>query len=113
MFAPDAFIQSKTQRETDAMLQIEKEFPDFPDLHETIREYELGESEESKFIYSLDKIIPIINLYLEGNGFWRKKGVTYKQLFDNKEPKVAKWPNLVPLFNEIMDELAKHPEYFA
>lgn len=104
---------SKSVREKAALERITQEFPDFTELHAEITEYETGKTDESKFIYALDKIIPILNLYIEGNGFWRQKGVTLQELVQYKTKKVARWPELVPLFNELINELKKHPEWFA
>jgi putative hydrolase of HD superfamily len=64
-------LDSKHEREEQAARQLQDEFPDFPRLHETIRAYERREDEESRFVYALDKIEPVISIYLDNGRTWR------------------------------------------
>ncbi len=73
VYAGDTYIYSqdkehfelKSQREMDALLQIQKEFPEFPDLLRLMERYEHKSDKESLFVYALDKIIPVMNMYLD------------------------------------------------
>jgi putative hydrolase of HD superfamily len=113
VFDQTGLKESKAEREKAAIHTIHDQFPDFPSLHAAITEYEALETNESKFVYALDKIIPILNLYLEGHGFWKDKNVSFEELLNNKRPKVMRWPDLVPLFEDLMSKLQAHPEFFA
>src|SRR5262245_4469741 len=59
-YGEKAHIASKQQREAAAAAKLTAEWRDFPDLKDTITEYELCESAEAKFVYALDKIMPAI-----------------------------------------------------
>lgn len=48
---------TKDKREKEAQDRIEREYPQFGDLHETIKEYEKHSDAESRFVYALDKLI--------------------------------------------------------
>jgi putative hydrolase of HD superfamily len=72
IYAGDTYIfgiqelkASKKEREEKAIKMIETEFPEFNDLIPFIQEYEERTSEESKFIYALDKLLPNINNVLD------------------------------------------------
>jgi len=53
-------IDTKKAREQAAAEQLSREWPDFPDLHEAIRDYEERADAEAKFVYALDKIMPAL-----------------------------------------------------
>lgn len=65
-------INSKKQREKDAFLRLEKEFSEsfFDNIKCTILEYEEKITIESKFVHSLDKIQPIIQVIIEWWKTW-------------------------------------------
>ena len=108
-YAGDTFIYSENQaehdskqkREEDARLRILEEFPFFEDLNKTIKDYENKIDKESNFVYVLDKIHPVIQLYLDGGKMWREKEVTLTMLLKSKKDKVAMSPELVSLWEEL------------
>lgn len=108
-YAGDTFIYSENQaehdskhkREEDARLRILEEFPLFEDLNKIIKNYENKIDKESNFIYVLDKIHPVIQLYLDGGKMWKEKEVTLTMLLDSKRSKVNLLPELLPLWNEL------------
>lgn len=73
VYAGDTYIysqdkehfESKSQREMAALLRIQKEFPEFPDMLQLMERYEHKCDKESLFVYALDKIIPVMNMYLD------------------------------------------------
>lgn len=86
------FILSKEQREQEAIRIIAKMYPDFHSLQESIARYESLVDNESKYIYLLDKILPIINTYLTKNSYYRERGVSYncwKNWFAGKQAKAC------------------------
>ncbi len=60
VFADKEMLASKAEREAQAVAQLAREWADFPELVEAIRAYEARDSEEAKFVYALDKVMPII-----------------------------------------------------
>lgn len=103
IYDPDpAVINSKVEREKAAQEQIVREFSEFSDLHGCIEAYETRADKESKFVYALDKILPMINIYLDGGRTWRKESVTLQMLVDHKTDKVAFSPEVAQYFAEFI-----------
>ncbi len=84
-----SILNSKVEREAQAAQRLREEFPEFGELHQIIDDYEHRVDEESKFIYALDKIIPMLNIYLDGGETWQREEVSLQDLIDYKTDKVA------------------------
>lgn len=93
---------TKVQKEKDAALRLEKEIPEFAELHELIEQYEAREDKESRFVYALDKIQPMLNIYTDGGRTWKEKGVTIDMLVEHKKEKVAVSPEIEVYFNDLI-----------
>jgi hypothetical protein len=106
-------LDSKPEREAAALKQLEQDWPDFPALTELIHEYETKDSEEAKFIYALDKIMPIMLIYL-GKGYtWQKEKITLEQLDAVKRDKVALSPGIKVYYDQLFGLLTQHSHYFT
>ena len=107
VFSKDpAELTSKEHRESEARLRLSKEFPQFEEMHQLMEAYERREDRESRFVYALDKIHPLIDIYLDEHGFmYRKHKVTWQMLMDHKHAKVALSPEVKPYFDETMSLL--------
>lgn len=109
VYAGDTFIYSKKQsdhetkheREEEARVQLQKEFPLFTELHAAILDYEKLDNKESRFVYVLDKIHPVIQIYLDGGQNWRDHDVTIEMLLEKKRDKMHLSPELFPLWDEL------------
>lgn len=101
IYADAATLSTKQAREAAALEQLAGDWPDFPDLIATIREYERQDSQEAKFVYALDKIMPIILLYLGKGHTWRQEHITRAQLHETKRHKVA----VSPAINDYYEQL--------
>ena len=97
--------ESKQEREEQAALQLRSEFPEFPQMHDLIAQYERREDEESRFVYALDKIEPVISIYLDNGRTWKKKSITIEMLTEMKRPKVAQNPKIAQIFEELILKL--------
>lgn len=74
LFSPDqALLDSKLERERIAAKRLVKEFPEVPEMHEAILRYVMKDDPESRFVYALDKIEPIVKLYLDGGANLERK----------------------------------------
>lgn len=104
--ADQATKESKHDRELAAAHKIHQEFSDFPDLHQAIEEYERKEDAESKFIYALDKIEPMLSIYLGGGETWQTEGITLDMLVTLKRPKVAGDPAIAQIFEELIEKIS-------
>jgi putative hydrolase of HD superfamily len=111
VYAGDTFFfgnrAGKEARERKAAGRIKKEFPEFKDLHRIIAAYESKKDKESKFVYALDKILPMYNVYLDGGRTWRKHKLDLKTLVDKKKEKVRLSPELKRHFEEIILTIGK------
>jgi 5'-deoxynucleotidase YfbR-like HD superfamily hydrolase len=100
-YSDEATLAEKRKREAKAVAQLDRDWPDWPDMVKTIHTYEKRADEESKFIYALDKVIPALVDYLnEGRG-WRNRGITFAMFVEEKNKKVP----LSPSINEYCQQL--------
>lgn len=103
----------KHKKEQDALDRIKKEFVEFTELYTAIENYEKREDEESKFIYALDKVEPMLSIYLDGGRTWKELDVSLEMLTHMKKQKVAHNKTIENLFKELVSRLEKeHTKYF-
>lgn len=100
-------LASKHEREAAAAVKLRETLSEFTELHETIDAYEKRNDAESRFVYALDKIEPVIQLYLDGGRTWKEKEVTLEMVYENKKDKVALSPEIKAYFDELMELLQK------
>jgi putative hydrolase of HD superfamily len=105
-------LESKEKREDEARERLRKEFPEFPDLFEIMETYEKRLDPESRFVYALDKVHPMLNIYLCGGQLFKEKEVTADMLYENKSTKVALSPDIKPYFDDLMRILRKEDLLF-
>lgn len=112
-FADSSTLATKASREAAALERLAKEWPDFPDLIATIRHYEEKNTSEAAFVYALDKIMPVMLIYL-GEGYsWQQAGITREQLHKAKLPKVAASKAIEAYYSELYQLLSDHSHYFT
>ncbi|MBX4195745.1 HD domain-containing protein [Candidatus Parcubacteria bacterium] len=102
--------QTKHDREQEAAERIRKEFPEFDELHGIIEGYEKREDQESKFVYALDKIMPILNIYLDEGHSWKFYDVKIDDVIRYKQDKIAESPVVKKYFDLIIPLLRSLPE---
>lgn len=108
LFSEDqALLDSKPERERLAAERLAKEFSEVPEMHAAIRGYVEKADLESRFVYALDKIEPLIKLYLDGGRTWKEMNVTLEMAYESKKDKVALSPEIKAYFDEIMVLLRK------
>ncbi len=98
---------SKAEREGLAAIRLQKEFSDFPDLHETIQGYEHLVDEESRLVYALDKILPPTNICIDGGKTWRELDITCDMIAKAKAEKVAVSPVVKKYWDVILASIKK------
>jgi putative hydrolase of HD superfamily len=105
-----ALLDSKPERERLAAERLAAEYPEMPELHAALQAYVDRDSAESRFVYALDKIEPILKIYLDGGRTWQEKSITLDMLYQNKKDKVALSPEIQPYFDALMTllETEKH-----
>jgi putative hydrolase of HD superfamily len=98
---------NKHTREQEAYERIKKEFPAFPEMHVLIKEYEERTTEESKFVYALDKLLPDLIMYLDEGHAWKFRGVTLNMVVEKKVEKMKVYPELKKYFDELIEIMRK------
>jgi len=107
-------LTGKADREHAAVQKLRTTFPEFTGLSESIEAYEARQDAESKFVYALDKFVPVLNNFLDKGRSWKKHGITLEALQNVKRPKLEQSPDLLPFYEELETILAeKQAELFA
>lgn len=107
-----AHVDSKQKREEDALKQLIVEFPEYFAIKDYITTYESKVDEESKFVYALDKIQPVIQIYLDSGRTWKTHGVLLSHLVEKKSDKVKVSPEAEKYWKEFVLLLENHRELF-
>lgn len=115
IYDPDPAVHaSKQAREHAAALRLREEYPEFTQLHDLIQQYEARQDMESKFIYALDKLLPMINIYLDHGRTWQQETVDLQMLIDNKKSKVGESSEINEIFDAFIELLkSKELELFG
>lgn len=72
---------TKKVREEESLKKLEEEYYQvLPEIIDLIKEYETRESSEAKFVYSLDKVQPIMQVVIEGWNAWHKWKVDFEKI---------------------------------
>jgi len=104
--------KDKKNREKESLRRIKKEFPGIGDIYTLINDYEKRLDDESRFVYALDKLLPVMNIYLDGGRDWRRHEVTLEALIKAKTPKIALSPEVEPYYKEFVAILEKNKHMF-
>lgn len=104
--------QRKAALEREGLEKLAKDYADFPALAETIHTYEKRSDEESKFIYALDKLLPLINIKLDKGRSWHLLKLSVEQLYEAKNHKIAEDPCVHEYFVLVIELLRKNPQLF-
>lgn len=102
---------SKEEREHEAARRIASEYPEFAEMHQLIAAYERKNDPESRFIYALDKMLPVMNIFLDKGRSWQRDHVTY-EMARTKDAKIAISPEMEPLWKEFIPLLEANLGYF-
>ncbi len=105
-------LKSKQEREDRALEKLRKDWADFATLAEQISAYEKRDSEEARFIYALDKIMPILQIYIHDGHTWKHEGVSREQLHAVKRDKVAVSAEINNYYEQLYDLLLKNEHLF-
>ena len=101
------------EREKQAAQTLQADWPTFTSLHELIAEYETRETDEALFVYALDKLLPIINNYLNDGLAWKQQGVTFERMKAVKTGKIDKSDLVNEYYVLLLDLLEKKPDLFG
>ncbi len=103
----------KVELEHQALKQIRAEMPATHELIDTIEEYELQDNDESNFVYALDKLMPMLTVYIEGGKSWQEYDLAFEPLHADKLDKVARSEPVRELYKQLTVLLMQNPHMFA
>ncbi len=112
-FAPVKTLADQRQKEAIAVRKLREQWPAFNSLHKSVYEYENLSSEEAKFVFALDKLVPIINNYLYEGKAWKKHGITLEKMQSIKVGKIDKNPRVDEYYQQLLKILEKNPRIFG
>jgi putative hydrolase of HD superfamily len=105
-------VESKNDREDAAIAELQKSWPDFSEITDAAAGYKAKRDEEAKFVYAVDKILPILMVNLgEKEKFWERQRVTFDMMKENKRLTITASPIVAPYFDRLVEWL-KDPNYF-
>ncbi|MBN2100543.1 HD domain-containing protein [Candidatus Dojkabacteria bacterium] len=110
VFAGDFYFDINSKKrgkkealEKEAIKNISKRFPEYSDLSELLESYNSQSDKEAKFVNSVEKLIPVINIYLDNGRIWKEEGMKMKTIFGNRDRKINSdipkklWEELKPI----------------
>jgi len=110
VFAHKDELASKSEREDNAIKQLQTEWPDFTAMTTAAKGYKDKIDEEATFVYAVDKILPVLMVNLgEKADFWHRHKITLQMEIDNKVT-IKKSAIVAPYYQKLIDWL-KEPDY--
>lgn len=103
-----ASLRAKPKNELVAINKIQSEYPVFDELVVLFESYENQKDEESKFVYSVDKIVPVVNVYLfKDDKYFLNRKLTLQNVKDERIPRIQSLQIRNLFENEILPYLDK------
>jgi len=103
----------KPQREEAALHRIKNEFPLAEDIISTIKDYEMLADPEARFVYALDKLMPMVMVYLSGGRTWREEHQGFSLMHECQAPKIAVSEPVNQLYAQLQVLLMRQPQLFG
>lgn len=97
--------RNKAEREHAAMTRLCEEKILSEDIRTSLVAYEARQDAEACFVYALDKLIPMMTIYLDGGRTWKAHGITLEKLRQLKREKVSCSPEILALFDAFIEVL--------
>ena len=105
VFASEEIKSTQDEREQEAIEYLKKQWPQMKLMLRLIDEYEIGVTNEAKFIYALDKLLPMLNNYLDNGRNWHKNKINLDKIILVKIGKVDIDPVIAKYYSDVVDML--------
>lgn len=112
-FAAENVIAVQATKEKEAVDKLKEQWPSFKSMQNLVDEYEKRETPESKFVYALDKLLPIINNYLFGGKAWKEHSVSFDKMKSIKVGKVDLSKDVNSYYKNLLKVLEQNPNLFG
>ncbi len=103
----------KFAREAAAVEQFATDFPEAGGMVPIMRSYMSHDDSEARFVYALDKLMPMIMIYLDDGRTWREDGFCFDQMNAVQADKIALSAPVGVLYDQLKDIFKRRPELFA
>ena len=111
IFADQAELNSKSDREDAALATMATDWPDFPELIDYATGYKDKRDEEARFVYAVDKILPVLMVDLgERGSFWQRYDITLEMEREQKQT-ILKSTIVAPYYQKLLDYMGA-PDFF-
>lgn len=75
-----------------------------------IEQYEQKNDREALFVYALDKIVPVLNCYMDGGRIWKDVSLTHitvtlEKIREHKDEKIRQSPELYEFWLQFIELL--------
>lgn len=104
------------QKVTDEMLAADRilaDYPMFPWIIGTYKEYELRDTPEKLFVHAVDKLYPHILILIGDHHPVHPTWAAYKRTEEIAREQIAGFPALLPLFDDLCLEFRRKPHFFS
>jgi putative hydrolase of HD superfamily len=98
----------KEKNARQARKRIMSMFPGWSGYTSLAENYKNLVDTEARFVYCLDKILPVLNIVLDQGRSWHREDTTLAMLVANKREKVSAHPVTQKLWNELEKYLHNH-----
>ena len=108
-------ILTKDAREAEAAKMLAQEFAYLPWIAQTLNMYNRKDTDEAKFVYALDKYIPVFFDYLDKAQLFKERKTSlekYNQELEQHRKKAHSHPEVGKYYDKVRELLNAHPEYF-
>jgi len=102
----------KDESEKKSLEKIRNDFKELPDLIDSLNSYLIQQDKESKLIYALDKLIPILNIELNNHDFYHTTKTTYENMIKAKDKKISRDPTVYKYFKLLIKYLYEDSKFF-
>lgn len=105
--------EEKTRKEHESLLKLKEKFPGLEAIWKDVDAYEKREDAESKFVYIIDKLEPILLVILSARDHFTKRGIAHGDFVERKQKKIKDLESSAQVFNkEIMQYIEEHKAEF-
>lgn len=109
------FLETKEEREKQALEKIRSESKAFPWIGNTLADYEQQADNESKFVKAVDKLIALYYDHLDGGQYYVDNKITvgmFDETMSSHRRKAHIHPTVAIYYEEIRKVIVKNPKYF-
>lgn len=113
LYGDESLLATKSDREQAAIEQIKKDWPDFPELTDFTQGYKDKRDEEAKFVYAVDKLLPVFMVGLsERKIFYNRHKLTETKVRSKKEASIKTSKSVAPYHDLLMDWLVQTDTFY-